>query len=98
MEAELIVLLVVQLIGSVSFARFEIETPIIKKTLKWLILDGLTIGLYFLIGHYSLILPSLLIGLGTTFHFIWCKRNGIHPLKATPKKKYYKLRGWKWEE
>jgi hypothetical protein len=35
---------------------------------------------------------------GTTTHITICKKNGIDPLKATPRRKYYDLRGWKWEE
>ena len=46
----------------------------------------------------SLLLPLLMLTIGTTFHFAWCKKNGIDPFKATPKRKYYELRKWKWEE
>jgi hypothetical protein len=35
---------------------------------------------------------------GATFHFTWCRRNGIHPLYATPRRRYYELRGWMWRE
>ena len=97
-KLELIVLLAVQLIGSSGFAKFEVETPAPRKIFKWLIMDAITIGLYYLIGHWSLLLPLLMLTIGTTFHFIWCKKNGIDPLRATPKRKYYELRKWKWEE
>jgi hypothetical protein len=97
-KLELIVLLIIQLIGSSVFARFEVETPALRKIIKWLFMDSATIGLYYLIGHWSLILPAIMLLLGTTFHIIWCRKNGIDPLKATPRKKYYQLRGWRWEE
>ena len=97
-ELELSILLVVQLFGTSFFARFEVETPAWRKIVKWLVMDAVTIGLYYLIGHWSLLLPLLMLTIGTTFHFIWCKKNGIDPLKATPKRKYYELRKWKWEE
>lgn len=97
-KLELIVLLIIQLIGSSAFARFEVETPALRKIIKWLFMDAATIGLYYLIGHWALVLPTLMLLIGTTFHIIWCKKNGINPLRATPKRKYYELRKWKWEE
>ena len=33
-------------------------------------------------------------GVGLVAHFWICRRWGIHPLKATPRDKYYRLRGW----
>jgi hypothetical protein len=48
-------LIVVQLLRSISYARFEIETPVVRKIIKWLIMDGVTIGLYFLIASTLLI-------------------------------------------
>ena len=98
MELELIVLLLVQLTGTSLFAKFEIETPAIKKIFKWLTIDIITIGLYYKIGHYTLLLPVVMITIGTIVHFIYCRKNGIDPIKATPRKKYYQLRGWKLED
>lgn len=31
---------------------------------------------------------------GTAFHLWWCARNGIDPLTAEPRDRYYELRGW----
>ena len=98
MELELITLLIIQTIFISAFARFEIETPLIRKLVKWFIIDGITIGLYFLVGHWAVILPILGLVPGTIYHFNWCKKNGINPIKATPVKKYYELRGWKFPE
>lgn len=97
-ELELIILLVLQTILISAFSKFEIETPILKKILKWFIIDAITIVLYFSIGHWAILFPIIGITPGTIFHFYWCKKNGIHPFKAIPKRKFYDLRGWKWEE
>ena len=97
-ELELMILLIIQAIGSSFFAKFEIETPALKKVFKWLIIDSITVGLYYLIGHWSILFPIIAIIPGTAYHFYWCKKNDIDPFKATPKKKYYQLRNWKWEE
>ena len=96
MELELITLLIIQTIFISAFARFEIETSLIRRLVKWFIIDGITIGLYFLIGHWAVIFPILGLVPGTIYHFNWCKKNGINPIKATPIKKYYDLRGWKY--
>lgn len=96
MEPELITLLCIQLLGSTLFAVFELETPIWRKLLKWLTLDAITIGLYFLIGHWALLFPAIILITGITVHLRFCRKHNIDPLKATPRKKYYELRGWKW--
>ncbi len=98
LELELFILLVIQAIGSSFFAKFEIETPAFKKIFKWLMIDAVTIASYFWIGHSAIIFPIVIVTMGTIVHFRICKKNGIDPLKATPRKKYYQLRGWKWEE
>jgi hypothetical protein len=97
-ELELALLLVLQVVGTETFAPFEIETPAWRKILKWLIVAGITLGLYTFIGHWAAAVPVSLGLLGLTFHFIWCKKNGIHPLRATPRRRYYELRGWPWRE
>lgn len=94
MELELILLLIIQTTFISAFAKFEIETHLHKKLIKWFIIDGITIGIYFVAGHWAALFPLLALIPGTVFHFTWCKKNGIHPFKATPRKKYYELRGW----
>jgi hypothetical protein len=97
-ELELAVLYLIQTLGHSLFDRFEVETPAWRKTLKWLLLAGLTLGLYAWIGHWALGLP-LAGGLaGATAHAVWCRRNGIDPWKATPRRRYWELRGWEWSE
>ena len=95
-ELELLVLLVFAVLGQSTFARFEIETPPVRKIVKWFTIIALTLGLYTAVGHWALIVPVSIGAAGTTFHFIWCRRNGIDPFNATPAHKYYELRGWQW--
>lgn len=97
-ELELMVLLTLSIIGQSVFARFEIETPAWRKILKWCIVVAATLGLYALVGHWSLIFPLLAATAGTTFHLVWCRRHGIDPIRATPQRTYYQLRGWNWPE
>ena len=77
---------------------FEVETPWWRKTLKWLVLAGVTIGLYMWIGHWALAFPIAGGAFGLVFHFAWCRKNGIDPWKATPRRRYWELRGWQWSE
>ena len=98
MAVELAVLLAVAILGSSIFAVFEVETPPWRKILKWGVVSALTLGLARNIGHWSLLVPGIAALVGTTFHFIWCRRNGIDPLRATPRRRYYQLRGWAWPE
>ncbi len=97
-ELELAVLLAFAIIGPSVFAVFEVETPAWRKLLKWGLVSSLTLLVYRSAGHGALFVPLGLGVLGTTFHFIWCRRNGIHPLCATPRRKYYEKRGWAWIE
>ena len=95
-ELELLVLLLIMTLGTSFFAVFEVETPSWRKAVKWTVVHASTIGLYFAVGHWALALPLAAAALGTTFHFIWCRKQGIHPGLATPRRRYYELRGWQW--
>jgi len=97
-EVELVALLAFSIVGQSAFARFEIETPPWRKVLKWTTLCLVTLGLYRAVHHWALLFPLALATAGTTFHIAWCRRNGIHPLRATPARRYYELRGWTWRE
>ena len=98
MEIELAVLLALIILGTGIFAVFEVETPWWRKVLKWSILSGVTLLLARSIGHWALALPAAMGLLGATFHFWWCRRNGIDPLRALPRRRYYELRGWRWPD
>lgn len=93
---ELGTLLALAVVGQSTFARFEIETPAIRKIRKWFVLSALTLLLYQFVGHWSLIVPAFIGVAGSTFHVVWCRRNGIDPIRATPARRYYQLRGWQW--
>lgn len=97
-ELELAVLLGIHILGSGFFAPFEVETPPWRKILKWSLLTAITLGLYPVIGHWTLLVPLLLGTAGLLFHFSWCRKHGIDPWKATPRRRYYELRGWPWPE
>ena len=95
-ELELVVLLVIRTLGTIVFGRFEFEASLRGKIAKWLIVDGGTIGLYYLVGHWALGFRVGLFIAATTVHFIACRREGFDPIYATPRKKYYDFKGWSW--
>ena len=97
-ELELGVLLALSIVGSSTFAVFEVETPAWRKILKWTVISVLTLLFYAGAGHWALLVPAVGGVLGTGVHFWWCRRQGIHPLRATPRQRYYQLRGWTWVE
>ena len=97
-DLELYVLLGILILGSSVFAVFEVETAAWRKALKWIIACAGTVGLYYGVGHLALIFPLGLAALGISVHIWWCRRHGIHPIQATPRRKYYELRGWSWPE
>ena len=95
---ELVVLLVVAVIGSACFAPFEVETPAWREIVKWGVAIGLTLGLKSLVRHWALLLPVLGGIAEATGHYLWCRRHQIDPLRATPRRRYYDLRGWDWND
>lgn len=95
---ELAVLLLLQTLGTSIFARFEIETPVWRKLFKWGVLIGVTLALSVAVGHWALIFPAFVFVLGATVHFVYCRKHGIDPWRATPRRRYYELRGWTWTE
>ena len=97
-ELELGLLLLLTTLGTSFFAVFEVETPGWRKLTKWWVVYGLTLGLYLVAGHWSLLFPAAAGSMGVAFHTVWCRRHSIHPLHATPRRQYYDLRGWKWPE
>ncbi|MCH9031042.1 MAG: hypothetical protein IIB00_02120 [candidate division Zixibacteria bacterium] len=97
-ELELSILLALIVVGNSVFAVFEIETPAWRLILKWLIITALTVGVYFFAGHWAILVPVVAALAGVVFHFIWCRKWNIHPFRATPRRKYYELRGWLWHD
>ena len=97
-ELELYFLLTFLTLGTVIFGRFEVEPPAWRGILKWAIVILGTVGLYQVVGHWSLLFPTAGLVIGTIFHVVWCRKHDIHPISATPRRKYYELRGWAWPE
>lgn len=97
-EAEFAALFVVAALGSSFFDKFETETPAVRKLLRWALAAALTLGTYAWIGHWALAVLAGFALLGTLAHVVWCRTNGIHPLTAEPRLRYYERRGWKWPD
>ena len=87
-ELELGVLLALQTLGTSIFARFEVETPVLRIIIKWGIVILGTLGLFTWIGHWSLVFPLGMAALGVTVHFVYCRKHGFDPIKATPRRRY----------
>jgi hypothetical protein len=99
MEKVLLALLIGHILGVGIFAKFESESPWWRWVLKWTIILGIVYGLA--VAFNPAVALYVLIGLfilSVIIHFAWCRSHGIHPIHATPRRKYYELRGWKWEE
>ena len=97
-ELEWFTLLVLHVLGTSIFNVFEVETPWWRLTLKWAILIALTYLVYTFFGHWALAVGFTGAGVGAVVHFSWCRRHGIDPVRATPRRKYYQLRGWVWQD
>ena len=98
LQVELAVLLAIAIVGPACFAPFEVETPGHRKVFKWAAVVGVTIGLHAVAGHWAVAFPIVAGLAGVTFHWTWCRRSGIDPVRATPRRRYYELRGWPWVE
>ncbi len=97
-ELEWFSLLVMHILGTSIFGVFEVETPWWRLALKWTMVAALMFGLYQWVGHWALLGVAVPGVAGTTVHFTWCRKNGIHPFRAIPRRRYYELRGWEWVE
>jgi len=98
MELELLTLLILHIVGISIFGKFESESPWWRHVLKWIIIITITWVSWYYMGHYSLIIIGVLSVVSLIVHFVWCHQNGINPIQATPRRKYYNLRKWSWKE
>ena len=98
LEIELAALLFLCALSTSIFDKFEVETAAWRKLLRWMLAAALTLGTAPFIGHWALAVLLGFAALGASAHFIWCKRNGIDPLSAEPRRRYYELRGWAWPD
>lgn len=96
LEIELPALFLLCALSASVFDKFEVETAAWRKLLRWMLAAALTLGTAPFIGHLALAVLLGFAALGATAHFIWCQRNGIDPLSAEPRRRYYELRGWAW--
>jgi hypothetical protein len=82
-------------LGSIWFGRFELETPRWRRTLKLVLVVLLPAGLAARFGAPAgLAVVAGFLVVGTTVHFLWCRRHGIDPWTAEPWERYRALRGW----
>lgn len=95
-ELELGALLFVCAVGSSVFDKFEAETAIWKKLVRWGLASTLTLGAYAVIGHWALLILAAMSSIGVAAHFAWCRKHQIDPIRAKPREHYYHLRGWQW--
>jgi hypothetical protein len=99
METELLMLFFAHLVGIAIFGKFQSQTPWWRHILKWsiILLIGYLLNIKF--GQtVTLVTFAIVFLLGIIGHVLWCRKHNIHPFNATPRKKYYQLRGWAWEE
>ena len=96
----LIALLTIQILRTSIFGRFEVETPFWKRLIKWIGMYGVTIivALFCDLGYWPLVLPVGWTVLDLVRHLAFCHREGIHPIRGTPRRKLYRLKGWEWLE
>ncbi len=97
-ELEWFSLLILHVLGTSIAGRFEVETPWWRLTLKWGIVILITYVVYRWFGHWAMLAIAVPAVAGTVVHFTWCRKHGIDPWRATPRRKYYDLRGWAWLE
>jgi type II secretory pathway component PulF len=95
---ELAGLLAIAILGSARFAVFEVETPWWRKALKWAVITAVTLALSAAVGHWAVLFLVVAGIAGIAVHFWWCRKHGIDPVHATPRRRYYELRGWAWRE
>jgi hypothetical protein len=79
---------------NLCFGKFEDETPLLPRVLKLVIYLSIT-ALLAWVGPWALLWVLGLLAAGSVVHWVWCAHNGINPLSAEPKERYYRLRSWR---
>ena len=99
MEKELLALFALHTVGFAVFGKFESHSPWWRSILKWTITLGAVWVISTNYGHSAALYTILAMTvLSVIVHFVWCYKHGIHPIAATPRKKYFAIRGWTWTE
>jgi hypothetical protein len=94
MPLEFVIATAVLIVGHFSFRGFQGETPRVRTLQKWIVYWGLVVILTVAVGRPWSLVWTVSPVLGLIVHFVWCFRNGIHPLTAEPRDRYYAARGW----
>lgn len=95
MTVEMLVAGLVVLAGQRVFGRFERGTARLRLALRWaLYLSGAVLLARRPGAPWSWLWILGLPALGIAIHVAWCRRHGIDALRAEPREKYYRLRGW----
>lgn len=93
---EISIVAVLLLVGQITFAHFEEQTP------RWRILLKHTLGIAFFVSvsyffgrfwFYASLVATLIPVL--IIHVWWLPKHGVNGWTGEPKDKYYELRGWK---
>jgi Mn2+/Fe2+ NRAMP family transporter len=83
-------------VGVILFGHFEERTPKWRRVLKFFMFTGVIVLISATAGRaWSIGFVAALLSLVAVVHAWWLPRQGIHPLTAEPKDKYYALRAWK---
>jgi hypothetical protein len=93
---EIAVIMGIFAFGNILFGHFEEQTPKWRRVAKVFLVTGLAVGISAVAGKAGFY--ALLAAFAAFFavvHGWWLPKQGIHPLTAEPKERYYKLRGWK---
>lgn len=95
MELEWMIAAVFVAVGTTVFGQFEDRSPVWRRLLRWMAFLAVLLAVQLALGRpWTFVWIGGLPLIGTTFHIIWCARNGINPLTAEPRDRYLELRGW----
>jgi hypothetical protein len=92
---ELAVLLAIAILGGAGVRRLRSGDPLVAKGAQVDSRHHGHPGARGGRGPLGAALPDTAAGIaGVAFHIWWCRMHGIDPVHATPRKRYYELRGW----
>ena len=87
MYLELKIAAAIVLAGPVVFWRFEEQTPLAKRVVKWGGYLGVTPILFGSVGQpWSLVWAVGLPAVGLSYHVWWFRKHGIDPITAYPRR------------
>ncbi|MEU8001458.1 hypothetical protein AB0B66_09895 [Catellatospora sp. NPDC049111] len=93
MSLEWLLSAVIIAVCSPTFGHFESVRPLWTRVARWLAYLAVTGVLGASVGRpWTLVWVVGWPTAGLVFHFIWCLRNGIHPVTSEPRDRYEQLR------